>query len=287
MSALAILAELVHRRSGLVLGPDKLYLMETRLGELMRRDGIPNLDTLTDRLTIERDEALEQDVVEALATHETLFFRDGRPFEHLRATGLPALLRNRQPGSRLRIWSAAASTGQEAYSLAMAMAEDGVTQRHKVEILGTDLARLPIARARAASYTQYEVQRGLSVLRLVQHFARRGEDWVVSPGLRALCSFREWNLLDDLTPLGKFDIVFCRNVLLYFDLPTRAKVLVAIRRQMMEDGLLYLGAAETTMGLDDALERNGASHAIQANAPRAATGHRHSTRPLRTPTYQS
>ena len=287
MPAVTTLADLVHRRSGVVLGPDKLYLMETRLGALLLRDGIPDLEALASRLTNERNEALEQDVVEAMTTHETLFFRDGRPFEHLRSTGLPALLRNRPPGSRLRIWSAAAATGQEAYSLAMTVAEEGIPLRHKVEILGTDLARGPIARARVGSYTQYEVQRGLSILRLVQHFSRKGEDWVVSPSLRALCSFREWNLLDDMTPLGKFDIVFCRNVLFYFDLPTKAKVLAAIRRQMAEDGLLYLGAAETTMGLDDMLERRGPSHAIQASAPRAATGQRDSTRPLRTPTYQS
>ncbi len=282
-----ILAELVHRRSGLVLGPDKLYLMESRLGSLMRREALPDLDALANRIAAGQNEALEQDVVEAMATHETLFFRDGKPFDHLRTTGLPALLGNRPAGTRLRVWSAAASTGQEAYSIAMTVAECGLLAQHKVDILGTDLARGAIARARAGAYSQYEMQRGLSVHRLLQHFTRRGEDWVVNPALRALCSFREWNLLDDLTPLGKFDIVFCRNVLFYFDVGTKMKVLAAIRQQMAEDGLLYLGATETTMGLDDMLERSGPGYAIQAAAPRAATGHRHSTRPLRTPTYQS
>ena len=287
MNAATVLAELVHRRSGLVLGPDKLYLMESRLGGLLRRDSIPDLDALAHRLTAAHDEALEQDVVEAMATHETLFFRDGRPFDHLSTTGLPALLSTRPAGSRLRIWSAAAATGQEAYSVAMLIAEAGLTSRYKVEILGTDLARGPIARAQAGTFTQYEVQRGLSVHRLLQHFTRQGEDWVVKPALRALCTFREWNLLDDATPLGKFDIVFCRNVLLYFDVATKAKVLASVRQQMTTDGLLYLGAAETTIGLDESLERRGPSHAIQPNAPRAATGQRHSTDPLRTPTYQS
>ena len=287
MSALSVLADLVHRRSGLVLGPDKLYLMESRLAGLMRRDGIAGLNALADRLTHERSDELAREVVEAMATHETLFFRDGKPFDHLRSTGLPALMRNRAPASRLRIWSAAASTGQEAYSIAMTVVECGIIERHRVEILGTDLARQPLARARTGQYTQYEVQRGLSVQRLLQHFTRHGEEWVANRPLRAMCSFREWNLLDDLAPLGKFDIVFCRNVLFYFDMPTKAKVLAAIRRQMAPDGLLYLGAAETTMGLDDALERDGPSHAVQANAPRAATGQRHSTLPALTPTYQS
>ena len=287
MGALSILAELVHRRSGLVLGPDKLYLMESRLGSLMRRESVPDLEALAGLLADGRNKTLAQDVVEAMATHETLFFRDGRPFEHLRQTGLPALLRNRPPGSRLRIWSAAASTGQEAYSIAMTVAESGGPGQHKVEIVGTDLARGPIARARAGAYSQYEVQRGLSVHRLLQHFTRSGEEWVINPSLRALCSFREWNLLDDPAPLGKFDIVFCRNVLFYFDVATKAKVLASIRQQMTDDGLLYLGAAETTMGLDEMLERSGPSYGIQANAPRAATGQRHSTTSLRTPTYQS
>ncbi len=287
MVALTFLAELVHRRSGLVLGPDKQYLMEARLGGLMRRESVPDLDGLANLLASRPDPALEQDVVEAMATHETLFFRDARAFEHLRATGLPALLRNRPPGSRLRIWSAAAATGQEAYSIAMTIAECGLLAQHKVDIVGTDMARNPIARARAGAYSQHEVQRGLSVHRLLQHFSRSGEEWVVSPVLRAMCSFREWNLLDDPAPLGKFDIVFCRNVLFYFDVATKAKVLASVRQQMTEDGLLYLGAAETTMGLDEMLERHGPSHAIQANAPRAATGHKHSTTPLRTPTYQS
>ncbi len=287
MSALTILADLVHRRSGLVLGPDKLYLMESRLAGLMRREGIADLSALANRLVQDRCDELERDVVEAMATHETLFFRDGKPFDHLRSTGLPALMRNRAPASRLRIWSAAASTGQEAYSLAMTVLECGIVGRHRIEILGTDLARAPIARARAGSYTQYEVQRGLSVHRLLQHFTRQGEEWVANRQLRAMCSFREWNLLDDPAPLGKFDIVFCRNVLFYFDVATKAKVLASIRRQMAPDGLLYLGSAETTMGLDDALERDGPSHVVQANAPRAATGQRDSTRPLLTPTYQS
>ena len=287
MSALTILAELVHRRSGLMLGADKLYLMESRLAGLMRREEVADLDALAHRVTSSPSDALEQDVVEAMATHETLFFRDGRPFDHLRTTGFPALMRSRPPGSRLRIWSAAASTGQEAYSLAMAALECGITHRHKVEILGTDLARGPIARARAGVYSQYEVQRGLSIHNLLQHFTRRGEDWVINQPARALCSFREWNLLDDPAPLGKFDIVFCRNVLFYFDVATKAKVLASIRRQMAADGLLYLGATETTMGLDDTLERSGPSHAIQANAPRAEIGQRHSTTPFRTPTYQS
>ena len=287
MQALAILAELAHRRSGLVIGPDKLYLLESRLGDLMRREGLADLDALAHRVAAGRDAALEQDVVEALATHETLFFRDGKPFDHLRSIGLPALTQNRSPGSRLRIWSAAASTGQEAYSLAMTVSECGVLDRHKVDIIGTDLARGAVARAGAGTYTQYEVQRGLSVQRLLQHFTRLGDEWRINTPLRALCTFREWNLLDDPAPLGKFDVIFCRNVLFYFDAATKTKVLDAIRRQMTPNGLLYLGAADTLLEWEQPLERSGPSHSPQPNAPRAATGHKLSTTPLRTPTYQS
>ena len=287
MTALTALATLVHRRAGLVLGPDKSYLLESRLGSLLRREGLPNLDALAERLGTGREDALERDVVEALTTHETLFFRDAKTFEHFRTAGLPGLLRDRPPGSRVRIWSAAASTGQEAYSLAMIVAESGLLSRYKVEIVGTDLARGAIARAVAGSYSQYEVQRGLPVQRLLQHFTRRGEEWVVKPSIRALCTFVEWNLLDDPAPLGRFDIVFCRNVLFYFDAVTKAKVLGAVRQRLAEDGLLYLGAADTTLDLEEPLERRGSSPAFQASAPRAATGHRHSTTPARTPTYQS
>ena len=295
MTALGFLTNLVEARSGIVVGAGKDYLFEARLAPILRREGLVNLDQLAERVAKSGCSALECEIAEAMATHETLFFRDAKPFDHLRLVGLPALLEQRRPGTKLRIWSAAASTGQEAYSLAITLAEMGLADRNRAEILATDLAAPALERARGGLYTQYEVQRGLSVQRLLQHFDREGQEWRVNAGLRALCRFRQWNLLEDPAPLGRFDVVFCRNVLFYFGRPARAAVLAHIRRHLASDGLLYLGASETAAGIDDALKRDGPAYQTcsstpledQAIAPRADTGQRHSTRPLRTPTYQS
>jgi chemotaxis protein methyltransferase CheR len=257
LPSLIYLAEFIRARSGMALGSGKQYLLEARLAPILRRESMTDLDQLANRLAKGECEALARDITEAVATHETLFFRDAKPFNHLLATGLPMLTSRRPPGTKLRLWSAAAATGQEAYSLAITLAEYGLTDRTQAEILGTDLARKPISQAQAGLYSQYEVQRGLSVKRLLRHFTSDGRTWQVNSDLRALCCFREWNLLDDPAPLGQFDVVFCRNVLLYFDQDTRAKVLALIRRRLTPDGLLYLGAAETLLGLDDTLERDG------------------------------
>jgi chemotaxis protein methyltransferase CheR len=165
---------------------------------------------------------------------------------------LPRLHATRPPGARLRIWSAAASTGQEAYSLAMILAESRATLGgREVEIVGTDIAREPLARARDGVYTQFEVQRGLPMTMLVKYFKKDGSNWRIADALRGMASFREWNLLGDLRGLGTFDLVFCRNVLIYFDPPTKARALEAIARQIAPDGLLYLGGAETVLGVTD------------------------------------
>ena len=293
--ALNQLTALVEARSGIVVGGGKEYLFQARLAPILRREGLDSLDRLAERVAKGGYDGLERDIAEAMATHETLFFRDAKPFEHLRTTGLPALLQRRPGATRLRIWSAAASTGQEAYSLAITLAEAGLADRNRAEIVATDLAGSALERARNGLYTQYEVQRGLSVHRLLQHFDREGQEWQVDARLRALCRFRSWNLLEDPAPLGRFDVVFCRNVLFYFSRPARVAVLAHIRRNLAPDGLLYLGASESAAGLDDALERVGPAYRIrskarlqdQAIAPRADTGHRHSTRPFLTPTYQS
>ena len=295
MHAVTYLAGVVQGRSGIIVGADKQYLLEARLAPILRREALANLDQLVSRLVKGGCERLEQDITEAVATHETLFFRDAKPFDHLRSVAIPALLQSRKPGTKLRIWSAAASTGQETYSLAMTLAECGLGSRDRAEVVGTDLARTPLDRAREGLYTQYEVQRGLSVQRLVRHFTQEGQHWRAQPELRAQCRFRPWNLLEDPAPLGRFDVVFCRNVLFYFERAVRAQVLALIRKQMAADGLLYLGAAETAAGLDDELERHGPAYRLrrtvqpgcQPIAPRAATGQRHSTIPCLTPTYQS
>jgi chemotaxis protein methyltransferase CheR len=187
-----------------------------------------------------------------MTTNESLFFRDGKPFAHLREQALRALAAARPTGARLRIWSAASSSGQEAYSLAMVLTECRVMLGDRpVEILGTDIAREQVQRARDGLYSQFEVQRGLPMQMLVKHFRKEDANWRVSEALRAMVQFREWNLLSDLAALGRFDIVFCRNVLIYFDQPTKRRVLEAIARLMPPDGLLYLGGAETVLGITD------------------------------------
>jgi chemotaxis protein methyltransferase CheR len=249
----AFLAGLVKSRSGLLLTPDKGYMLETRLVPLLRREGLPNLDALALRLRAPSAEALAEAVTEALTTNESSFFRDGKPFEHLRRA-LPALARARPAGPPLRIWSAACSTGQEAYSIAMILAELApALGGRRAEILGTDIAQEVLARAREGCFTQFEVQRGLPVQLLVRHFTQEEGRWRIAPALRAMVRFERRNLLSDLRPLGSFDVIFCRNVLIYFEPPTKARVMAALADQLAPDGVLYLGGAETVLGLTDRL----------------------------------
>ncbi|MGY4803374.1 CheR family methyltransferase [Teichococcus aerofrigidensis] len=245
----AAIAALVRTRSGIVLTPDKGYMLETRLAPILKREGVASLDMLALRLRDIRAERLARDVTEALTTNESSFFRDGKPFDHLRRL-LPGLVAARAAGHRLRIWSAACSTGQEAYSVAMILSELGMRQ---AEILGTDLSREVVEKAREGFFTQFEVQRGLPVQMLVKHFRQEGARWQVRPELRAMTRFEERNLLGEHRSLGRFDVIFCRNVLIYFDPPTKGRVLNALAAQLAPDGVLYLGGAETVLGLTEKL----------------------------------
>lgn len=249
----ADIAGAVRRRSGIVLTADKAYLLETRLGPVLARFTLPSLSALGQRLRQRPDEALERAVVEALTTHESSFFRDGKPFEHL-ARILPELLAARLPGQPLRIWSAACSTGQEPYSVAM-LVSDALASRadRRVEILATDISAEILERARHGVFTQFEVQRGLPIRSLVKYFRQEGTKWRVAPDLAAMVRFEERNLLGDLAALGRFDAIFCRNVLIYFDAPTKTRVLEALARRLTPAGVLYLGGAETVLGLTDRL----------------------------------
>jgi chemotaxis protein methyltransferase CheR len=249
-AAFNFLAELLRSRSGLVIGQDKVYLLETRLAPILKREKLRDLNELADRLRGRGAEAVARDVVEAMTTNESFFFRDDKPFQHFRSQALGRLMAVRPAGTPLRIWSAAASSGQEAYSLAMILSESrAVLGDRRVEIVGTDLARDQLARARDGLYTQFEVQRGLPVQMLMRYFRREDAAWRISDALRAMVQWKEWNLLGDLRALGRFDIVFCRNVLIYFDQPTKTRALEAIAGQMAADGMLYLGGAETVLGL--------------------------------------
>ncbi len=243
-------AAILKAGSGLSIGPDKLYLLEARLGPIARGAGLPGLDALAERLRGPGHQDLERRVVEAMTTNESLFFRDTKPFVHVRTQALPTLAAGRAPGTKLRIWSAAASSGQEAYSLAMIAADNKpILGGRGIEIIGTDISGAALARAREGIYTQFEVQRGLPMQALVKHFRKEGAQWRINDDLRATVSFKLWNLLADARPLGQFDIVFCRNVLIYFDAATKARVLDIIAAQLAPDGWLYLGGAETVMGL--------------------------------------
>ncbi len=264
------LATLLHRGSGLSIGPDKLYLLETRLAPILRAHALPDLDALAIRLRGAAPE-LERAVVEAMTTNESSFFRDDKPFAHVRTQALPRLHATRPPGARLRIWSAAASTGQEAYSLAIIVAENrALLGTREVEIVGTDIAREPLARAREGLFTQFEVQRGLPMQMLVRYFRKDGGNWRIAEAIRDMVSFREWNLLGDLRPLGTFDLIFCRNVLIYFDTPTKARALEAMARQLAPDGLLYLGGAETVLGVSDRFASLAGDRAVYGLTPPTA-----------------
>jgi chemotaxis protein methyltransferase CheR len=247
------LRKLLKDRSGLVLAAEKQYLAESRLLPLARRRGVETLTQLVAQLRTQTPSALASEVVDAMTTNETFFFRDKIPFDLLLDTMMPALIKARAHTKRIRIWCTAASTGQEPYSIAMtlkAMSEQ--LTGYRVDILATDIAGEVIERGKAGVYSQFEVQRGLPVQMLVRHFTQAGEQWQIAPGIRDMVQFRPLNLLNDFAPLGMFDVVFCRNVLIYFDQPTKNGVLERIARQMPEDGFLILGAAETVVGLTDA-----------------------------------
>lgn len=265
------IAALVRARSGLTLGPDKRYLVETRLAPLMRREGLRNLDALAERLRRPAESELAREVVEAMTTNESLFFRDQKPFAHVRQYAIPHLHQTRPRSQELRIWSAASSSGQEAYSLAMLVAEcRPLLGNRPVKLLGTDIAREQLSRARQALYNGFEVQRGLPDRMLQKYFRKEDGGWRVNAALKADVEFREWNLLADPAPLGRFDIVFCRNVLIYFDAATKKRVLEGIARQMPADGFLYLGCAETILGLTGLLQPVAGEHGVYSPVPRSA-----------------
>jgi len=248
------LRRLLKERSGLVLSAEKDYLLESRLLPLARRNGMTTLGELATRLRQPGSTTLAIAVTEAMTTNETFFFRDRIPFDHLRDTMIPALVTARAREKRIRIWCTAAASGQEPYSIAMVLKSLGAQlQGFRVDILATDLSADVIERAKAGLYSQFEVQRGLPIQLLVKYFSKSGDAWEIAPELRGMVQFRTLNLLNDFTPLGQFDIVFCRNVLIYFDQPTKSGVLERLARQIPDDGYLTLGAAETVVGLTDCL----------------------------------
>jgi chemotaxis protein methyltransferase CheR len=248
------LRKFLRDRSGLVLSDDKQYLIESRLVPVARRNGLASISEIVAKLRTQAP-ALEAAVVEAMTTNESFFFRDKTPFEHLRDETMPALLAARAGQKKLRIWCAAASTGQEPYTIAMILADMAAKiAGWRIEILGTDLSTEVLDRAKAGLYTQFEIQRGLPIQLLMKHFTQKGDQWEISPAIRSMVQYRPLNLLRDFSSLGQFDIVFCRNVLIYFDQGTKIDVLSRICRMLAPDGYLTLGAAETVVGLTAAFK---------------------------------
>jgi len=246
------LRKFLKERSGLDLSPDKQYLVESRLLPLARKASLPGIPDLVLRIR-NGDGRLATDVVEAMTTNETFFFRDKIPFDHLRDSIVPGLIQARAARKSLRIWSAASSTGQEPYSIAMCLKEMGATLAGwRIEIVATDLSQEVLEKCKAGVYSQFEVQRGLPIQHLVKYFRQNGETWQINADIRAMVQFRQLNLLQDFSHLGTFDVIFCRNVLIYFDQDTKAMIFERMAKGLEADGTLLLGAAESVVGITDA-----------------------------------
>lgn len=247
-----VFEDLLRRESGLSITQEKMYLLESRLMPVAVKFGLQGLGGIADKLRARTDADLRRAVVEAMTTNETSFFRDNTPFQRLKEDVLPAFLKSRAMQKSLRIWSAACSSGQEPYSLAMLLKEYGpALQGWRIEIVATDLSHDILAQAKSGIYTQFEVQRGLPIQMLVKYFTQQGDKWAVRQELKDMISFRPANLLTDIPTLGLFDIVLCRNVLIYFDVPTKGQVLKSIKGALKQDGVLFLGGAETVIGITD------------------------------------
>lgn len=246
-----LLRRILKERSGIDLTEDKMDLVEAKIRPVLKEFDFPSIAHLTLALMKPDNDRLRLRVAQAIAVLESYFFRDKTPFQYFTETMLPRLMERRAASRHIRIWCAASSTGQEPYSLAMLLSEeksrklDGWT----VEIVATDFSEEALHKARKGLYSQFEVQRGLPVSKLVKFFHKSGTGWQIKPEVQGMVTFREHNLLDDCQKLGRFDIIFCRNVLIYFDEQLKTAVLARLAGQLAMDGYLVLGAAETTTGM--------------------------------------
>jgi len=275
------LRKFLKEKSGLDLSADKQYLVESRLVPLARKAGLAGIDDLVQKIR-NGGATLGAEVVEAMTTNETFFFRDKVPFDHLRDVVLPEMIQARSARKSLRIWCAAASTGQEPYSIAMVIKEmSAQLAGWRIELVGTDISQQVLEKSKSGIYTQFEVQRGLPIQLLVKYFKQIGDMWQIAPELRGMIQYKPLNLLTDFSHLGKFDIVFCRNVLIYFDQAMKTQIFGRLAKCMEPDGFLALGAAETVVGLTDAfkphadkrgLYRPTAMHAAPSIVPMMGAG---------------
>ncbi len=240
----------LQKQTGTALGPGKEYLVESRLSPIARNHKLADTDAAIAAMKANANSPLARECLAAMMTHESFFFRDIRPFDDFRKSILPGLIERRAGTRKLRIWCAAASTGQEPYSLAMILQEEAAKLAGwSVELIATDISPMALAYARSGLYTHFEVQRGLPAQMLVKYFAKEATNWRIAPVIRNMVTYREFNLLEDPSLFGSFDVVFCRNVLIYFDQDTKGHVLERIARRMPNDGVLFLGGAETVIGI--------------------------------------
>lgn len=244
--------DLLLEKSGLMLSSDKTYLLDSRLSPVAKKWGFQTLEAMTAALRGMPDQKLVNDIVEAMTTNETSFFRDMTPFNMLREIVFPYMLEARKIKRSLNFWCAAASSGQEPYSIAFILKEleQSAMAGWRNKILGTDISHEILEQARAGIYSQFEVQRGLPIQMLMAHFTQQEEKWHLNDEIKRMVEYKLFNLLDSMSMLGRFDIVFCRNVLIYFNEETKADVLRRIAGQMEPDGFLFLGGAETVLGMD-------------------------------------
>jgi chemotaxis protein methyltransferase CheR len=268
------LRKLLKDHSGLDLSADKQYLIESRLLPLSRKSGLPGISELVQKMKGGSSAIIAQ-VVEAMTTNETFFFRDKVPFDHFRDAIMPEVLKARAARKSVRIWCAAGSTGQEPYSLAMCLKEmSAALAGWRVEIIATDLSQEVLEKSKSGVYSQFEVQRGLPIQMLVKYFKQTGELWQISQEIRSMVQHRQLNLLHDFSQLGTFDVIFCRNVLIYFDQDTKINIFGRLARIMEPDGFLVLGAAETVVGLTDVFkpfpDKRGLYRPSGTRAPAAA-----------------
>jgi chemotaxis protein methyltransferase CheR len=251
-----LVRKVLLERTAIVLEAGKEYLVETRLAPLVRQLNLSSLEELLARLRFQPDNGLHRQIVEAMVTTESSFFRDHHPFEALRKVVLPDLLNRRRAERSLQIWCAASSTGQEPYSLALLLREHfPELAGWRISLLASDISGEVLARAREGRYRQIEVNRGLPASLLVKYFEQHGTDWQLKPHIRHMVEFKEINLAQGWPQLPPMDLVLIRNVMIYFEVDTKRKILGKVARLLRPDGYLLLGGAETTLNLDDSYRR--------------------------------
>ncbi|WP_250028110.1 CheR family methyltransferase [Paractinoplanes maris] len=272
-SEFVFVSQLVRREASIVLAPGKEYLVEARLIPVARAVGAAGVSEFLADLQRRPDPAKQRRIIDALTTNETSWFRDREPFLALNDVVLPELVKSRSATRKVRIWSAASSSGQEAYSLAITLQEK-LPPGWTYDIMGTDISTEMVKRAETGEYSQVEVNRGLPAAQLVQYFERAGAHWRITQALRRNVSFRLMNLTAPLPAMQPFDVIFLRNVLIYFDVATKRTVLQNVAKLLRPDGWLFLGAAETTIGIDDNYERVAAgrtsAYRVRTGAPTGA-----------------